>query len=146
MSFSDTPTQENGCGCALSVIISAAFTAVGFAILFYASGDGDFAAAAFGIAFVGATLVIGLAAVVLGLPLTQLLESSGWERPWSYPFAGFVFGGAIAYIVSVAINEPPGQASDELFVLLIGALPGALCGGLWWWFERRHVQGSEDGE
>lgn len=144
MSFSDTPSRGTGCGCGLSVLISAAATAVGFAILFYSSGDGDYAAVAFVVAFIGATLVIGLAAVVLGLPLTQLLESSGWERPWSYPLAGFVFGAAIAIIVSVAINEPAGQGSDESFVLLIGALPGALCGGLWWWLERRHVQGRDD--
>jgi hypothetical protein len=124
----------------LSVSISALCTAVGFGILFYASGDGGIAAAAFTVALIGALLVIGLSAVLLGLPLTQLLESNGWERPWSYPLAGFVLGGAIAYIVAVAIDAPQNVSPEEVFVLLIGALPGALCGGLWWLLERRHAQ------
>ncbi|HMJ93003.1 MAG TPA: hypothetical protein VK472_02755 [Allosphingosinicella sp.] len=146
MSFSDTPTFGNGQGCILSVFISALCTAVGFAILFYASGDGGIAAAAFTVALIGAMMIIGVSAVLLGLPLTQLLESNGWERPWSYPLAGFVLGGVIAYIAAGALNEAANLWPDRLFLLLIGALPGALCGGLWWWLERRHRRGGDRGE
>ena len=140
MSYSETPTFTRNQGCATSVLISAFFTACGFGIFFMATGDGRTAAAAFTVALFGAILIIGLAAAAIGLPLTHILESNRWERPWSYPLAGFVFGGAIAYIFAEAIGEPVTLAPNELVVLLIGALPGALCGGLWWWFERRHAQ------
>lgn len=140
LSFSDSSTFGNGRGCILSVLLSALFTASALAILFFASDYGGFAFGVFLIAFFGALVVIGVSAVLLGLPLTQLLESNGWERPWSYPLAGFVLGGAIAYIVAVAVDAPQNLSPDEIFVLLTGALPGALCGGLWWWFERRHAQ------
>ena len=146
MSFSDTPTFGNGNGCILSVLISSLVTAAAIAILFSASDFGAWAVGVFLVAFFGALLVIGLSAALLGLPLTQLLESNGWERPWSYPLAGFLLGGAIAYIVAVAIDEAAHLRSDQFFVLLIGALPGALCGALWWWFERRHVHRPPNGE
>lgn len=144
MSFSDTPTLAKGNGCMLSVLISSIVTAVVITILFSASGLDAWAVGVFLVAFAGALIVIGLSAVLLGLPLTQLLESNGWERPWSYPLAGFLLGGAIAYLIAVAIDEAANMATDQLFLLLTGALPGALCGGLWWWFERRHVQGRDD--
>jgi hypothetical protein len=141
MSFSDSGTFGRGQGCSYSVLISALFTAAAFAIFFFSMSEAEYAALAFIVAFIGAILIIGPAAVLIGLPLTQVLESNGWERPWSYPLAGLVFGGAIAYILAEAIHEPVTLSSD-LFVLLVGALPGALCGALWWWFERRHRQGA----
>lgn len=139
MSYSETPTFTRNQGCARSVLISAFLTACGFGIYFLGTGDGGYATVAFTVALVGSILVIGLAAAVIGLPLTQILASNGWERPWSYPFAGFIFGGAIV-LVFLEAAEAPIWPSQILAYLLIGALPGALCGALWWWLERRHVQ------
>ena len=140
MSFSESRTFGRGQGCGCSVLISALVTAAAFAIFFFSTSEAEYAALVFIVAFIGAILIIGLAAAVIGLPLTQVLESNGWERPWSYPLAGFVLGSAIAYIIAEAIHEPVTMSPNELVVLLIGALPGALCGSLWWWFERRHAQ------
>ena len=70
MSFSDTPTFANGNGCLLSVLISSLVTAAAIAILFAASDFGAWAVGVFLVAFFGALVVIGLSAVLLGLPLT----------------------------------------------------------------------------
>lgn len=138
MSFSETRAFGDGGGCGLSVLGSAIVTAIVTAVFLTTEGIG-IAAIGFAVAFVVSLTVIGLAAAVIGLPLTQILLSNGWERPWSYPLAGFIFGGAIV-LIFLEMAEPPTWSVEVLAFLLIGALPGALCGALWWWFERRHRQ------
>ena len=145
MSFSDSDQFGDHGGCALSVLISTAVTAV-VAGVFGASASSGAAFFAFAIAFIVALLVITVSAIVIGLPLTRLLESNGWEEPWSYPLAGFVFGAAIFFVLLEALDLPGPWTPDGAPTLLIGALPGCLCGALWWWFERRHRQGNDRGE
>ena len=144
MSFSDTHAFGDRGGCALSVFVPAIATA-SVSALFMASGDPGFAAIAFLVAFLVSLVVIGLSALVIGLPLTRLFESNGWERPWSYPLAGFVFGGIIMFLVAEASGSPNLWSEQYALFLLTGALPGLLCGALWWWFERRHRQDDEPG-
>ena len=122
----------------MSVLGSALATAIVVGVL-AAGADVDAAVIAFIIAFIIALPVIGLSAIVIGLPLTRVLESNGWERPWSYPLAGFVFGAIVYFLLLQAVGLPLTSRSDPI-ALLVGALPGALCGALWWWFERRHAQ------
>jgi hypothetical protein len=146
LSFSDTDTFGGGAGgCLKSVLLSALGTATGTAILFADSQFG-YAMIAFVVSFLVAMPVIGLSALALGLPLTRLLESSGWERPWSYPLAGFILGGVIIFIGAEAVGMPIRWSEQSTPALLTGALPGLLCGALWWWFERRHRQGGHSGE
>lgn len=146
MSFSESPTFTRNQGCATSVLVSAFLTASGFGIVFLATGGGGAAVIAFIVAFVGAIPIIGLAAAVIGLPLTRILESNGWERPWSYPLAGFAFGAIIVAILLQALGPPPSWTIEVLAFLLVGAFPGALCGALWWRFERRHARQRMAGE
>lgn len=142
MSFSETRTFGDRGGCGLSVLGSALATA-SVSALFMASGDLGFAAIAFAVAFLVSLLVIGLSALVIGLPLTRLLESNGWEHPWSYPLAGFTFGGIIMFLAGEAFGSPPDWSEQYALFLLMGALPGLLCGSLWWLLERRHLAGRE---
>jgi hypothetical protein len=144
LSFSETHTFGDQGGCAVSVLGSAIATAVVTAVFLTTEGIGV-AAIGFAVAFLVSFTVIGLAVLVIGLPLTRLLENSGWERPWSYPLAGFVFGGAIIFIGAEAIEAPMRWSEQSAPFLLVGALPGLVCGSLWWWFGRRHGQGDAGG-
>ena len=128
----------------MSVLWSAIATAVVTAVFLTTEGIG-IAAIGFAVAFVVSLTVIGLSALVIGLPLTRLFESNGWERPWSYPLAGFVFGGVIMFIGAEAFAAPMRWSEQTTPILLIGALPGCLCGALWWWLERRHRQDDDHG-
>ena len=139
MSFSDSPTFDGG-GCGLSVLGSALATAIVTGAL-AAGVEVDAAVIVFIVAFFISLPVIALSAILIGLPLTKVLESNGWERPWSYPLAGFVFGAFVYFLLLEAVGLPLDRP-DGAFALLVGALPGALCGALWWWFERRHHQGA----
>lgn len=132
-------------GCWLSVLITALATGAAFAFWVLITDDRPEAAMAFMFGVCASLVVVGLSAAVIGVPLTRLFENSGWERPWSYPLAGFVIGGAIAYLILEALS-PRSLSVYELRELLFGALPGTLCGGLWWWFERRHKVESRIGK
>ncbi|HEY5722715.1 MAG TPA: hypothetical protein VIT45_10370 [Allosphingosinicella sp.] len=145
MSFSETHTFGDRGGCAVSVVGSAIATAVVTAVFLATEGIG-IAAMGFVVALLVSMTVIGLAVLVIGLPLARLLESSGWERPWSYPLAGFVLGGAIIFIGAEAIEAPMRWSEQCTPFLLVGALPGLVCGSLWWWFERRHAEHREPGD
>ena len=89
-----------------------------------------------------AILVIAAAALLIGLPLTVLLDRSRAERAWIYPAAGLVAGGAIPVALHRALLPMAGYSIPELLVDVapFGALPGGVCGALWWWLYRRHVQ------
>ena len=146
MSFSETDTLGGGAGgCLKSVLLSAIATATVTAILF-ADSEFGFTMIVFVVAFFVAMAVIGLSALVIGLPLTSLLESNGWERPWSYPVAGFVLGAIVVFMLMQAMEPSLTWSGEEASILLFGALPGFLCGASWWWFERRHRQGGQLGK
>lgn len=141
MSFSDSsPFGRGQNGFALAVLCSAAATALGVACLFLLDGGrASVALIAFLLALVSATIVIGLAAALIGLPVTWILAGNRLERAWTYPLAGFLAGGAMVVLAELAAGLDRGQVG--IFPdALIGALPGCLCGALWWWFERRHAQ------
>ena len=88
-----------------------------------------------------ATAVIGLAALLIGLPLTWLCARRRIEHAWTYPLAGFVAGGAIIVLTPVLTGGLDGDSLLEFLPFAwIGALPGALCGAIWWHVHRRHEQ------
>ena len=83
-------------------------------------------------AFICATIVMALAAGMIGVPLTLLLARYGLEQPWSYPLAGLFAGAAL---VQLAVGTP---------FTPVGALPGALSGAIWWLAYRRHERPRPD--
>ncbi|MET1113120.1 MAG: hypothetical protein ABWX67_16500 [Allosphingosinicella sp.] len=98
-------------------------------------------------AWLGAALVIALAAVLIGLPLTLLLARTGRESPWAYPAAGSVAGAAILGLflrLDSPLDSPP--LADLLFyAACFGAVPGGICGLLWWILYRRELQPERGG-
>ncbi len=147
---------EGGHGGALALAIAgpALLTALGIVLLIYHEEPSgfDFAAQAtvFLVALLAALPVIATAVFLIGLPLTWLLARWRLERMWVYPAAGFVAGAALVIIVPYLIEGNRGAGTLDLVSLenaLVGALPGALCGAIWWWAHRRHVQarGGERG-
>ena len=90
-----------------------------------------------------ATVVIGAAAVLIGLPLTWLCARLRIERAWTYPLAGFAAGAALVVLTPVLTG---GEGSDSMLEFTpyawVGALPGALCGAIWWWVHRRYEQAA----
>jgi membrane associated rhomboid family serine protease len=144
LSFSDIPSSRGPWAFLLSVLLSATVVAGGIAIL---AGEGESAAELqiFAAAFGGATVLIGIAGAVLGLPLTWLLARHRLETPWAYPLAGFVAGAAIILLLAVALDGMNGAAlHDGPQFLLAGAVPGCICGASWWWFYRRHGQDRDE--
>ena len=129
----------------LAVVGPALLTAVGTIVLTgFESGQSEDIASLFLMTFALAAAVIAIASIVIGLPLTWLLEQRGLERPWSYPLAGFIAGGAIIVLVPALLNEDRGGPFEFLPFAWVGALPGCFCGAIWWWTYRRHVQAAED--
>ena len=113
-------------GCWMSVLVTALASGAAASVLVLFLDEYPEMTLAFIFGFLISLVVVGLAAAVLGFPLTQLLSNSGWERPWSYPLAGLVFGGAIAYLF-VEASQPYRPVSITLLRdLLPGALPGAV--------------------
>ena len=148
MSFVDTSWWEgSGRAFLLAVLGAALFTAfVIFVLILYESPRFIGAAALIGLyAFVIAAIVIGIAAAIIGLPLTWLAARAGLEGVWTYVLAGFASGGAVVTLVPSLTGDLRG---DSVFEFLpysgIGALPGAVCGALWWLLCRRHLKQSGD--
>jgi hypothetical protein len=90
----------------------------------------------------GAALIIGVAAVLVGLPLTLLLDQARAEEAWVYPAAGLIAGGLILILFERLLSPPGGTSIPSLIVEVapFGAVPGGVCGALWWRLYRRHVQ------
>jgi len=136
-------------GFLLAVLGPALLTAFGFAFSFgFDSSDAGglpWLATLFLVAFLVAAVIIAFAALLIGLPLTWLLEQWRMETPWSYPLAGFIAGAALIALVPAMFGALRAEAPFEFLPYIwIGALPGSICGAIWWWAYRRHVQDRED--
>jgi hypothetical protein len=126
-----------------AVLIPASLVATVMAVLYSPAADVLLEAQMFIVSFLVAAIVIGVAAALIGLPLTWLLARHGLERPIVYPAAGFLAGGAIAASL-VRFGVPyEAELTEFLPFALLGGLPGCLCGQVWWWFNRRHAQTPE---
>ena len=96
------------------------------------------------IVFAKAAVVIAAVAAIVGLPLTRFLARSRRERPSSYPLAGLAAGAALALAFAVATAEPHHPLYRFLAFAATGALPGCVCGTIWWLAYRRHERESGD--
>ena len=97
------------------------------------------------LALLVALLVLGLAAIFIGLPVMYILNSNRVESAWSYALAGFTCGAALILLLPILSGDRDLTSNPEFLpVTLTGALPGALCGALWWFLHRRHVQDHGD--
>jgi hypothetical protein len=96
----------------------------------------------FSVALIVASLVIALAGALIGLPLTWLLARTRSEAPWAYPAAGLAAGGGIAMAFErLVMGDVPRPVPDLLWQTApLGAVPGLVCGALWWWLYRRHMR------
>lgn len=91
--------------------------------------------------FLVAMVIIAVAGLVVGLPVTWVFSSNGLEAPWTYPLTGFLSGAIIVLIVLWLSGFDSQQAFlDFLPTTLIGAVPGGIYGTFWWLFYRRHRQ------
>jgi len=148
MSFVDKRGFE-GVGCApfaLAVFGAASFTALAAVVLALlddgAVVDLPMAAMIGGFTFAITAVVIALAAALIGLPLTWFLARNRLEAPWIYPLAGFSAGGLIIVFAPALAGELRGGAPLEFLRLgWIGAVPGCVCGTIWWLAYRRDEQG-----
>ena len=87
--------------------------------------------------FFVALVVIGLAASLIGLPLTAFLDASDLERPWSYQVAGAVAGTVLILALVFVLELPPSREGNLIQMVPIGLLPGFLSGEIWWRLNRR---------
>lgn len=100
----------------------------------------------FMLAAILALIVTAVAAALIGLPLTWLLARNGWEASWTYPAAGLVAGAAM-----LLAYDPFGPdyfwlpVNELALTAALGALPGFVCGFLWWRLYRRHLQAERSG-
>jgi hypothetical protein len=143
---------EGGPGAALLLAIAgpALLIAVGIVLLIYQENPSSFdladQAVVFVVALLAALPVIAIAVFLIGLPLTWLLARWRLERIWVYPAAGFVAGAALIILVPYLIEGSRGGGELDFVSLawgLIGAVPGALSGAIWWWAHRRYEQARE---
>jgi hypothetical protein len=145
----DRIESDYGNAYLLAVAGAAAFTAL--AVVLVAIGSeglsADFVALPmiFLLAFLVAVVIIGLSALLIGLPLTWLLARHGLERPWTYPFAGLAAGAGLVTFLPVLSGDLRGGSLLEFLPYApVGALPGCLCGAIWWRVYRRHMQDPGD--
>lgn len=138
---------EGGHGNALllAIAVPALLIALGFVLLIVRDESLGAQVAVFLAALVFVVPVIAIAVFVIGLPLTWLLARWRLERIWTYPAAGFVAGATLVVFVPYLTGDTRTGASLEFLPFaLIGALPGALSGAIWWWAHRRYVQAKGD--
>jgi hypothetical protein len=94
----------------------------------------------FVVALIAAAVVIAFAALLVGLPLTFLLEETRSEEAWIYPAAGLFVGGAITIAFDRFVIGDRLAVPDLLGKMApFGAVPGGVCGALWWFLYRRHI-------
>lgn len=130
----------------LAIAVPALLIAIGIVLELFHDDSDSFDLGAqlfiFGIAFLISLPVIAIAVFVIGLPLTWLLARWRLERMWTYPAAGFVAGAGILLLTPLFESRDGSTVIrlEDLPWLLIGALPGALSGAIWWWAHRRHVR------
>lgn len=144
MSFTDGAEPGMGVGLALAVVGGAVSVALGMMLVSLAedasSFDLLFSLQISFFAFLFGVVVIGFAAVVIGLPLTWVLTRYRLESPWAYPVAGFLAGAALVLLVPVLTGDLRGSSAFEFLPLAwIGGLPGGICGAVWWLSYRRRV-------
>lgn len=94
--------------------------------------------------FLVAILVIAAIAALVGLPLTWLLARTRSEEPWVYPAAGLFAGGGLMIASQKLLYPLAGTVPERLLhTAPIGAVPGFVCGALWWSLYRRHMRAAE---
>lgn len=149
MSFSDlgwTPAEDGGLAFLYAVLGSALFATVATVAVFLPEPDGLLSLNFLLFGFLTAVIVIGLAGLVIGLPLTVLLMQLDWERAWTYPVAGFVMGALLVLIAPLLMNVSRAGSPLEFVIFIpVGALSGLICGSIWWFAYRRH-QRTADGQ
>ena len=145
MSYSDDGGANGRAqiGYLWAVLIPASLVATVILLLHSPERDVLLGAQMFVFSFLIAATVIAVAAALIGLPLTWLLARHGLERPFVYPAAGFLAGGAIAALLVRFGGPYEAEITEFLPLALFGGLPGCLCGQAWWWFNRRHAQTPE---
>jgi len=94
----------------------------------------------FGVLLISFLAIASLSMLVVGLPLTFLLQKTKAERAWPYPVVGFLTGVAAAILYS----ELPLRGADWVLVALAGGLPGAVAGLIWWVGYRKAASTSSD--
>jgi hypothetical protein len=133
-------------GFAKAVAGTAFLIAVGAAaIMVFTSPEGaGFVPFFFVVALLGSVIGVAAAGLVIGLPLTWVLASNRLEGPWTYPPVGFLVGATLVLIFYNLVFAWAPREVIPMFVplVLVGGLPGGIYGALWWYFHRRHVQGS----
>lgn len=144
--------MEAPLGAFFLAVAGAATTAAAMMTVLIFTGDMPGAGAllavlVFGLALLGATIVIAPAALLIGLPLTWLLARTGREGAWAYPAAGLISGGVIAvgFFRIVELGASPEPMRPVLEAAPFGALPGLVCGLLWWRLYRRDAGGALGG-
>ena len=128
----------------LAVTITAFLTSLALTVFqaSYAYGGPDIIGTALMFLFgsLVAMPIIAAAGLVVGLPVTWILSRNGLEQSWTYPLLGFLSG---AMIVLVLIRLLGAQEQREFIealpITLLGAVPGAIYGALWWFLHRRHA-------
>lgn len=129
-------------GFAIAVFGTAALTSAAIAIL-YAAIDGQAfdasdAIAGFGMLFAAASVATAVAMLTIGLPLTVLFARAGIESLPVYPLSGFFAGAGLMLLLQLWLMGDLIHMGNAAFCL-VGAVPGALCGWLWWTFNRARV-------
>jgi len=142
MSFLDRPSAVRA--FSLAVLVPAALTALGAALIFLfesSASESGYAGLVLLVGFLVAAVVIFLAAVLIGLPLTAFLAGRRAEAPWIYQVAGALVGGLIMLIgLRLLGTNGPGPDEGRVMLLAFGVAPGFLSGEIWWRFNRKHAQ------
>ena len=125
-----------------AALLAATLGSVIYTFLALLGGDGSLAAGLipyFFAVLLVALVICLLAGVLVAVPISWLVIRLGLESWWIYPLLGFVAGFVV--ILFVIGGAPPFEyltIEDYLLLPLVGGLPGAVAGAIWW----RQVRGS----
>jgi hypothetical protein len=92
------------------------------------------------IAFGAALLVISLACLLIGIPVTYFLKRAGAENLGAYVAAGLLTGTLIPLIL---VSLEGGVTTGSILgSIVVGGLNGAICAAVWWQKYRRFYAGQ----
>jgi hypothetical protein len=103
-------------------------------------GPDAFVPAVFLIAFMFAAALVAVGLAVVAVPLTFFLAHRDWESVWIYPLVGLFTGPVIMVFLVLTLGRgfrEPFEAPQEF---LLGTIPGAVSGLIWWFSYRRSEQ------
>lgn len=136
----DTRILRLSAAICLAPMLAAAVCAAGIGILLAASGDFHDALGLVGLAAMfGVSLGLGLglpAMLLIGLPTHAWLRWTGRASIYAYATTGIAPGVLAALVLLFNLPPPPGSWEGPAFVAFIGAITGAVSGGLFWWIRR----------